>query len=146
MKNPAIFEQIILDTQDRNHSIKTEDNTRLVFPLIPRNAAVSAKTDDYTVVASDMNKIISNAGSSKTIVLTLPAVASCKGDSLLIHALAAQILRPTPATGEAIALNGSVVVTKYLNIAGVIGNYVELYSDGSIWHVVGYAGVVTKEG
>jgi hypothetical protein len=57
----------------------------------------------------------------------------------------AQIVRLLPQTGESIYLAGSGTATKYLNIAAVIGNYVDVYSDGTSFYVTGYSGVVTKE-
>lgn len=117
-----------------------------VYPMVnPRKATVNTKTADYTVLVSDLNSIFDNAGDVGTQVLTLPASSEARGKALKVHALAAQIIRLLPQTGEAINLNGSAVVTKYLNIAGVIGNYVDVYSDGIQWIVTGYAGVVTKE-
>ena len=57
----------------------------------------------------------------------------------------AQIVQVLPQTGEKIYLNGSGVATKYLNIAGVVGNFADLYCDGTDWMVINYAGVLTKE-
>lgn len=108
---------------------------------------VLAKTADYTVTLADLQaqSIVNNAAAGGTIVLTLPAVATAKGLVLLINVLAAQIVRALPQTGEAVNYNGSAVVTKYLNIAGVIGNYAKLYCNGTQWLVTECNGVVTKE-
>jgi hypothetical protein len=118
-------------------------------PLYPqvnvRTATVTAKTTDYTVVVSDLNKVFTNAAAGGTVVFTLPSVAGNAGKALKFHSLAAQIIRLLPATGQAVNLHGSAVVTKYLNVAAVIGNYVDVYCDGYQWIVTGYAGVVTKE-
>jgi hypothetical protein len=57
----------------------------------------------------------------------------------------AQIVSLSPVSTEAIYLGGSGVVNKDLNIAGVIGNFVDLYSDGVNFLVGNYSGVVTKE-
>lgn len=117
-----------------------------IYPQVDRRlATVSTKTTDYTVLNADLDKIFNNTGASGTVVLTLPAVAESKGHTLSVHLLAAQIVRCLPQTGEAVNLMGSAVVTKYLNIAAVIGNYVDLYCNGSQWIVTGYSGVVTKE-
>lgn len=117
-----------------------------VYPKVnPRTATVSAKTSDYTIPAAGLNAIYTNAGASGTVVFTLPSVKTSAGKALTLHSLAAQIVRALPQTGEAVNLNGSAVVTKYLNVANVIGNYADLYCDGSQWIVTGYAGVVTKE-
>ena len=75
----------------------------------------------------------------------MPSVALSQGKCLSFHVLAAQIIQVLPVSGQAINLNGSAVVTKYLNIAAVIGNYCDMYCDGTQWIVTGYSGVVTKE-
>jgi hypothetical protein len=108
-------------------------------------ATVTTKTADYTVLVSELNNIFDNAGDNGTQVLSLPSVKDSRGATFLINVLAAQIIRALPVSGEIINLNGSVVVTKYLNVAGTIGNYAELYCDGVQWIVTGYSGVVTKE-
>jgi len=116
------------------------------YPQVDRRTAtVTTKTSDYTILASELDGIFNNSGDDGTTVLTLPAVKDSIGKTLTINVLAAQIVRALPVTGEAINLNGSAVVTKYLNIAGVIGNYADLFCDGTQWIVTGYAGVVTKE-
>jgi hypothetical protein len=42
-------------------------------------------------------------------------------------------------------LGGDGVDDKDLNIAGVIGNYADVYSNGSDYVVTTYSGVLTKE-
>lgn len=112
-----------------------------------RRGTVVAKTADYTVTLTDLKvpTIINNTAAGGTIVLTLPSVALANGYALLVNVLAAQIIRLLPQTGEIVNYNGSVVVTKYCQVAGVIGNYVELFCDGVQWIVVNANGVVTKE-
>ncbi|MBN2118506.1 MAG: hypothetical protein JW730_18175 [Anaerolineales bacterium] len=114
-------------------------------PLVAPNAAVSAQATTASLVIADYGKNITNTGASGTIVLTLLAAASAAGKSLRIQITNANIVRLLPQAGEAIYLGGSGVVTKYLNIAAVIGNYCELYCDGERYLVTGYSGVVTKE-
>ena len=117
-----------------------------LYPRVnPRTATVTAKTSDYTVPTSLLNSIFTNAGASGTVVFTLPSVAVSKGTALRFHSLAAQIVRLLPVTGQVVNLHGSAVVTKYLNVAAVIGNYVDVYCDGVQWIVTDLAGVVTKE-
>lgn len=123
-------------------------NKTIIYPTIDvRTATVTTKTADYTITQSDLNTptIFNNSGDTGTLVYTLPAVAASKGKVVRVHALAAQIQRLLPQTGEAVNFNGSAVVTKYLNIAGVIGNYVEVFCDGTQWIVTQACGVVTKE-
>ena len=110
-------------------------------PLYPqvnvRTATVTTKTADYTILSTELNRVFNNSGDDGTTVLTLPTVYGNAGKALKIHVLAAQIVRALPVTGQAVNLNGSAVVTKYLNIAGVIGNYADLYCDGYQWIVTG---------
>lgn len=115
--------------------------------LDPRVATVSTKTADYTVTQADLNEptIFNNSGDAGTQTLTLPAVAASKGKVVRAHALAAQIIRLAPQTGEKINYCGSAVASKYVQLAGVIGNYIELFCDGSQWVVTQANGVVTKE-
>jgi hypothetical protein len=120
--------------------------TNKIYPQVDRKvASVTAKTADYTITVAELNNIVSNAGDTGTMVITLPAVRDSIGKCLAVHILAAQIVRLLPASGEIVNLNGSVVVTKYLNIAATIGNYCDVYCDGVQWIVTGYSGVVTKE-
>lgn len=118
---------------------------RPIMPVMSSAATALAKTTDYTVVAADFGNILTNTGASGTVVFTLPSAVTYPGTVLRFHLFAAQIVRLLPVTGQAVCLNSSVVVTKYLNIAGVIGNYCEIVSDGTQWLVTQYAGVVTKE-
>lgn len=123
-------------------------STRPQYPTIdPRTATKTTKTADYTITQADLNlpTIFNNTGDDGTLVYTLPAVAASKGKVVRVHSLAAQIQRLLPQTGEAVNLHGSAVVTKYLNIANVIGNFVEVYCDGSQWIVTQSNGVITKE-
>lgn len=116
-----------------------------VYPIVSPALAPVAYTGDATLVAADLNKNITNTGASGTITLTLPAIAGTAGSVLHVDLTVAQVVRLLPVAGTAIALGGSAVVTKYLNIAGVIGNMVDVYSNGTAWLVVGRDGVITKE-
>lgn len=125
-----------------------ETSTRMPFPTInPRTAETLTKTADYTVTLAELAAptIFDNTGDAGTLVWTLPSVASSKGKVARFNALAAQIQRLLPQTGEAVNFNGSAAVTKYLELAGVIGNFVEVYCDGVQWIVTNSSGVVTKE-
>lgn len=116
-----------------------------LYPIVNPSTAPVAYATDTTLVAADLNKNVTNTGSSGTIVLTLPAISGTAGATLHVELTVAQIVRLLPVAGTAIALGGSAVVTKYLNIAGVIGNMVDIYSDGTRWLVVNRDGVITKE-
>lgn len=116
-----------------------------VYPVIPANGTVVARTGDVTLVASDLNKITTNTGAAGTITLTLPAVSGLAGYCQRVALTVAQVVRLDPAGTESIYLGGSGVAGKYVNIAGVIGNYCNIYCDGTQWLVLDYAGVLTKE-
>lgn len=117
----------------------------VIYPIVSPFGTPVAYTGDATLVAADLNKNVTNTGASGTVVLTLPAVTGLTGYILHVEVTAAQIVRLLPVSGTAIALGGSAVVTKYLNIAGVIGNMVDVYCDGTRWLVVNRDGVITKE-
>lgn len=125
--------------------IDTVTDEGTVFKAISPKATVSAQAATATLATTDFNKILTNTGTSGTVVLTLPAAASVAGSGIKIQVTVAQIVRLTPATGEKVYLGGSGVASKYLNIAGVIGNYADVYSDGTDYIVTSYSGVLTKE-
>ena len=120
-------------------------NGGVVLPRLAANTAVTAKTADATLTGAELLTIITNTAATATETLTLPTAASMSGKAIKVQLTAAQIVRLLPQTGESIYLGGSGVASKYLNIAGVIGNYADLYSNGTAYLVTSYAGVLTKE-
>lgn len=124
---------------------KTLDGLAQFYPSTLATASQTAKTADYTVLATEMGTNFTNSGASGTVVFTLPAAARCPNKTVKFSCLAAQIVRVDPSGTEKIYLHGSGVAGKYLNIAAVIGNYADLFCDGLNWHVTYLAGVVTKE-
>lgn len=106
---------------------------------------VNAQSATADLDVNDFNTIITNTGSNGTIVLTLPTAASVIGKTLKVQITVAQIVSLSPVSTDAIYLGGSGVDDKDLNIAGVIGNYADVYSDGVNFLVSSYSGVVTKE-
>lgn len=117
----------------------------VLYPIVSPAGTPVAYTGDATLVAADLNKNVTNTGASGTITLTLPAVSGLTGYVLHVQLTVAQIVRLDAAGTEAIFLGGSGVAGKYVNIAGVIGNMLDLYCDGTRWLVTNYSGVVTKE-
>lgn len=126
-------------------SILSNISSGRIYPIVPPSATPVAYTGDATLVAADLNKNVTNTGASGTITLTLPAVSGLSGYTLHVELTVAQIVRVDPAGTESIFLGGSGVAGKYLNIAGVIGNMVDIYCDGTQWIVVNRDGVITKE-
>jgi hypothetical protein len=114
-------------------------------PYVAPDATVTAKASTGSLAIADYNVNLTNTGAGAAIVLTLLAAALAAGCALRVTVLAAYTITLTPASGEKIFLNGSGVASKYLLIAGVIGNVVEVFCDGVNYLVQNYAGVVTKE-
>jgi hypothetical protein len=114
-------------------------------PKVAADAAVKAHTTTENLAAADFPKNNTNTGASGNIVLTLPAAASVAGQSTRIQVTAAHQVSLSPAATEAVYLGGDGVVDKDLVVAGTIGNFCDVYSDGKRFLVLGYSGVVTKE-
>lgn len=115
-------------------------------PYVLPTATVKAYDANASPVAADISGLnVTNTGAGGTITLTLPAAATMIGMSFRVQITVAQIVALSPAAADYVALGGSKVVNKDLNIAGVIGNYAVIYCDGTGYNVVSYSGVLTKE-
>lgn len=112
---------------------------------IRANGTVSAQASTATLTNAIAGKILTNTGSSGAVTLTLPSAASMKGKTFQVKTTVAQIINLSPASTEAVYLAGSGVVNKDLVIAGVIGNTVTVYSNGTDYEAYYPNGVVTKE-
>ena len=113
-------------------------------PLMATSAtAMAAITTIPDYVAS--GTAFNNTGATATLEHILPDPATCAERYIGVLVSAAQIMRFQPISGGSVYAYGSGVADKYLNIAGVIGNYAILYCDGTNWYVVEANGVVTKE-
>lgn len=113
--------------------------------MVAANAAIVAHAANAVLVAADFGKHHTNTGAAAGITLTLPAASAVAGLAVRAVVLVAQTIQLIPATGGAIYLNGSGVADKYAQIAGVIGNYIEVYSDGVVYHATVVNGVATKQ-
>lgn len=128
-----------------------EQSTLAFYPTLDvRKANVVIKVAAYTVTLADLNTknkptIFNNTAASGDLPLTLPSAASAVSKVLRANCLAAQTISLTPISTDIINYNGNAVVAKYARIAGVIGNYIEVYSDGTQWIVTQANGVVTKQ-
>jgi hypothetical protein len=119
----------------------------LQVPAVPKvapEASVTAHDDSATLDVDDFGLNHTNTGATGTVVLTLPAAADAAGMSLGIYLTAAEIVQLAPASGEKIYLAGSGTADELVNIAGVIGNFADVYCDGTQYLVQRYSGVVTK--
>ena len=130
--------------RDENGNESTLISATGVWGVSPK-ATVATNATTGAVATADFPKNNTNTGSTGTIVLTLPAAADVKGKFMRFQMTVAQIVQLTPASGEKIYLGGSGTADKYLQIAGVIGNYAVLYSDGTDYLVTEYSGVLTKQ-
>jgi hypothetical protein len=122
-----------------------ETRFSLVVEDLSTNTTVKANASTADMKDYDFEKNNTNTGAGGAIVLTLPAAASLKGQKTRIQLTVAETVTLTPQTGEKIYLGGDGVASKYLLIAGVIGNYAEVYCDGTSFYVTAYSGVLTKE-
>ena len=122
--------------------------TILAYPTLDvRNATITTKTAAYTITQADLDAptIFDNTGDAGDLPLTLPLASLSAGKVVRAYATAAQTISLTPATGDIINYNGNAVASKYCRLAGVIGNYIEVFSDGVQWIVTQGNGVITKE-
>lgn len=111
----------------------------------PTGTPVALATATTLVAATHHNKNLTNTGASATLEHQMLSAAAYQGDVVKFAATAAQIARFQPASGEAIYYNGDGVDDKYVQLAGVIGNFIEMQSNGADWIVIRANGVVTKE-
>lgn len=115
------------------------------FAISPGGTAAAAMTGTTaTWTVADFGLTQTNTG-GQTLVVTLPAAATVAHQHVKAHLFAAATITLTPASGEKVFLGSSGVASKYLLVAGVIGNFVDLYCDGVSYYVLNYSGVVTKE-
>jgi len=113
-------------------------------PLVPADATVVAHDDAVTLTVSSFAKIHTNTGAGASKEWTLPSAQDAAGMSIKAQLTAAQDVVVVPASGEGIFLGGSGTADEKLTIAGVIGNYADIYCDGERYHVIDYSGVLTK--
>jgi hypothetical protein len=122
-----------------------DTNGATLAPQIGATGTVSAQAATATLTTAIAGKIVTNTGAAGAVVYTLPSASSMSGKTFKVKVLVAQTVTLTPATGEAIFLAGSGVVSKNLIIAGVIGNEVTVYSNGTSYEAYYPNGVVTKQ-
>lgn len=138
---------IIGDTTRDNpdYAVTFKNLKHAINSIVDAKSARQSEAATTTFVADDFDKNIDNVGASGAVVYTLPAAADVKGRAMTVYVGAAQQVSLDPASGEKIYLLGDGVVDKDLVIAGTIGNFVTIYSDGTDYIVLEANGVVTKE-
>lgn len=114
---------------------------------VSAKGTVVPQAANAVLVAADLGKIHTNTGAGAGITLTLPAAAAADvpGKHIKVQVTVAQTVQLVPAAGDKIFLGGDGVADKYCQIAGVIGNFIDAYSDGTDWLVINYSGVATKQ-
>jgi hypothetical protein len=112
---------------------------------VSAKATVEANAASATLTAANFGKIQTNTGASGNVALTLPAPSDVAGCAVRAAVLVAQTMQFVPPSGAKIYLNGSGVADKYAQIAGVIGNFLEVFSDGTDFVITAYSGVATKQ-
>ena len=120
------------------------NGSNLTITTVDPTTTPTAHTASATLVVADYNTIHTNTAAGASITLTLPAAATVSNKMLKIQLLAAQSVVLTPASGEKIFLGGSGTADSTATIAGTIGNYCDVYCDGTAHMIMGYSGVITK--
>ena len=134
MKDPAITD----------HCQDTSGNQR--YPVVYPTATATAHGATATILKTALKNLNhTNTGAGGAIVLTLPYAKNVPGATFRLYLTVAQQVSFSPQATDKIYLAGSGVANKDLVIAGVIGNYADLYSDGVDYLVTHWSGVVTKE-
>jgi hypothetical protein len=110
-----------------------------LLPFVAPDTTPVAKTGvsgTIILAISDMNGIITNTGTTNVLALTLPTAATSDTKCFSAVVLTAFQVTVVPATGDKIYLKGSGTTNATLILANTIGNYADLYCDGSNWLVV----------
>jgi hypothetical protein len=133
MKNPSITQV----SQDFDANVR--------YPVTLPSASVVAHATTAPVTNTIASKNHTNTGAAAPTVITLPSADTMALQGFRYYLTVAQQVSLSPLATERIYLAGSGVLDKDLVIAGVIGNYADVYSDGASWYCVGHSGAVTKE-
>jgi len=133
MKNPSITQV----SQDLDGNVR--------YPVIDPTSSAVAHASNATVTSTIAGKNHTNTGAGGAIVLTLPSANTMPLQGFRFYQTVAQQTSFSPIATERVYLAGNGVLDKDLVIAGTIGNYVDVYSDGTNWVATHWSGVVTKE-
>ena len=126
--------------------VRTDPYDNVLVPVTLPSATATAHGSTATIAASALaNLNHTNTGAGGAIVLTLPSANTIPLQGFRVYVTVAQQVSLSPLATERIYLAGSGVLNKDLVIAGQIGNYADVYSDGTNYFVANYSGVVTKE-
>lgn len=114
------------------------------YAIVNPAATVTSFAATATATLAQLSKNWDNTGAAGTVTITLPAAKDARGKIVSIYLAVAQIVQLQPIATDRVYLVGSGVLNKYLQLAGVIGNYATIYSDGTNWYCLAYSGVITK--
>ena len=115
--------------------------------IVPHTTLATATraTDAGAVPAADVIAAFGNIlFNSAAMVPTLPAAASYPYDIIRFDTAHASTITVTPASGESIKFAGVGTADSTLILAAVVGNFVELYSNGTNWVVSDAAGGLSR--
>ncbi len=117
-------------------------------PAYPTLDVTEAKTENktgaHTITIDEVKEPTIFTNTTASIVLTLPKAKDVRGGVVRAYVTATETIQLEPATGEKVNYNGNDTVDENAQIAGVVGNYMEVVSDGDEWVVTKANGVVTK--
>ena len=112
--------------------------------LIAGDATVVEHAAGATLTASSFKKIHTNTGDGDSQENVLPAAADVAGECIRFVCTAAFDIVVAPASGEKIWSHGSGTADEKLTIAGALGAYADIYSDGVDYLVFDSNGILTK--
>jgi len=130
---------------------QTEANTGTdsVRAMVPSTAAnlrkrVSDKTAGYTILATDVNKLFTNAGATVEVEFDLPSAAA--GLGYTFYVMAAYNLKVTAQSGETIRLADEVTITGGSVEASTVGHCITVAAvSATEWVVTSGIGTWTVE-
>lgn len=126
-----------------------------VLPRFSNSLVIATKAANYTATFADLGKVIQVTAADVNI--TLPAVASSAGKSLIVQATASTATLQAGSTGVGILpasgeqVRGNVITTP-ANSKGLVntkatavqGDLAEVYSDGTYWWLRSIIGTWTR--
>lgn len=115
-----------------------------VAPVTGFTRVVEAHTAADALLVGESGSVHTNAGASGTVALTLPSAAA--GLEFTFTVMAAQQLRVTPASGDAIYIGASAGAAAEYWVADAAGETVTLIAvDATNWVAMSYIGTWSQE-
>lgn len=134
MKDPLITQT----SQDRQGNVR--------YPVIDPTLTPTALATTAAVTAAQIaGQNLTNTGAGGGTVYTLPKANTMPNQGFRFYVTVAQTSAFSPVATEYVALAGSKVVNKDLQISAVVGQFVDVYSNGENWVCWNHSGIVIKE-